>query len=190
MKKTYTTVACSGCGTCCTVPIVPVTDSDVARLTAATGKCAAELVRFYKPEELEFDRDAEVWIRFSYGKRAMGLRRKRGRCQFLTNDARCSVYAHRPMTCRTFPYAIEFDDDGKVFCVDLNKIVTCKATPMPPSPLTQVRKDVLQEELEDEHYFAAIRSWGYEEKKGGTKEFLAFLGFPQKKQPRKRAVQK
>lgn len=190
MIKTYTTIACSGCGICCTIPIVPVTDSDVARLTAATGKSAAELVRFYKPDELEFDRDAEVWIRFPYGKRAMGLRRKWERCQFLTDDARCSVYAHRPMTCRTFPYVIEFDDDGKVSNVELNKIVKCKALPMPSSPLTQLRKDVLQEELEDEHYFAAIRAWGFEEKKGGTREFLAFLGFPQKKTPGKRTVQK
>lgn len=172
-KPRYTTIQCSGCGTCCTLPIVPVTDSDLRRLVKATGKPAASLVKFYTPAEMEFDRDAEVWIKFNYGKRAMGLRRKNEKCMFLDDNNRCSVYPSRPMTCRTFPYVIEYDDDGKVE-VSLNDIVTCKCKKVADSDLNSVIGDTVTEDQEDGDYFDKIDEWNLQQKTGGTAEFLTW----------------
>lgn len=41
------------------------------------------------------------------------LRFEGGRCTFLSSEGRCSVYAARPVQCRTFPFWPEFVDDGE-----------------------------------------------------------------------------
>ena len=174
-KNLYPTIICSGCGTCCTIPIVPVTDRDIRRLTKATERNASKLVRFYTPLEIEFDKDAEVWIKFRYGRRAMGLRQRCGKCIFLSDKKRCDVYMSRPITCRTFPYVIDFDDfDNTIFT--LNDIVTCKSTKAPDSTLQEILDYTLTEDEEDEAYFKKIRDWNISSQSGGTHEFLAWCG--------------
>ncbi len=170
-KPRYTTIACSGCGTCCTLPIVPVTNSDLRRLVKATGKTASSLIKFFTPAEMEFDRDADVWIRFNYGKRAMGLRRKNEKCMFLDNNNRCTVYPSRPMTCRTFPYVIDYDDNGNIE-VTLNDIVACKCRKVADSDLNSVIGDTVTEDQEDAEYFDKIRKWNNKQQPGGTTDFL------------------
>jgi Fe-S-cluster containining protein len=122
---------------------------------------------------MEFDRDAEVWIKFSYGKRAMGLRRKNDKCMFLDDNNRCRVYPSRPMTCRTFPYVIEYDDDGKVE-VSLNDIVSCKCKKVADTDLNSVIGDTVTEDQEDGEYFDKIDEWNMQQKTGGTGDFLTW----------------
>lgn len=169
--QVHTTISCSGCGTCCSIPIVPVTDSDIKRLVKTTGKKASDLVKFYSPSEMEFDEDAEVWIRLKQGKRAMGLRRKNEKCIFLDDTNRCTVYQSRPMTCRTFPYVIDFNDDGSIE-VSLNDIVDCKCIKLPDSDLIEVIAYTVSEDQEDDAYFKKIRNWNLKNQPGGAKEFL------------------
>lgn len=172
----YTTVECGRCGVCCTEPIVPVTDSDVLRLSLALKKPASQLVKFWSTKEMEYDPDADLWIKFPQGKRTMGLRKKHSRCMFLTEDKCCSVYLHRPMTCRTFPYAIDLDDNDQPCKVELNKIVSCSCKRKKRSALKDVIENVKLELDQDDQYYDKISEWNSKEAPGGTREFLKFLG--------------
>jgi Fe-S-cluster containining protein len=122
---------------------------------------------------MEFDEDAEVWIRFKYGKRAMGLRRKNDKCLFLDENNRCSVYPSRPMTCRTFPYVIDYSDDGDIE-VSLNDIVSCKCKKVPDTNLNEIIGLTITEDEEDEAYFKRIRNWNIKSELSGTDKFLAW----------------
>jgi Fe-S-cluster containining protein len=172
----YTTVECGRCGVCCTEPIVPVTDSDVLRLCTALKKPAEQIVRFWSMKEMEYDPEAELWIKFPQGKRAMGLRKRYARCMFLTEDKCCSVYLHRPMTCRTFPYAIDLDENDVPETVKLNKIVSCSCKRKKRSDLREIIDNVRTELNQDDLYFDKVIDWNKKKSPGGTKEFLKYLG--------------
>jgi Fe-S-cluster containining protein len=81
---------CTRCGQCCTgAPgYVWVTQQDIERMAAAKGMSARE---FY----VEFVVD--------YGERMSLAERANYDCVLL-EDGLCSVYAARPMQCRTFPF--------------------------------------------------------------------------------------
>lgn len=173
-QTNFTTYECSRCGTCCSVPVVPVTNSDIRRIASEIGKKASSFVRFYSPSEMDFDSESDVWIRFSYGKRAMGLRRRKDRCIFLNDEKSCTIYKARPMTCRTFPYMIDFDENDDPVKSSLNRIVDCKSKRKKPSPITDVIRNVYIEDEEDVSYFDLIREWN-RKPQGGTETFLAYL---------------
>lgn len=175
-EKKYLTVECGRCGTCCTEPVVPVTDSDVRRLCDARNLSAERIVRFYSQKEMEYDSEADLWISLSRGKRAMGLRKRKARCMFLTDENDCSVYPYRPMTCRTFPYMVEFDEAYTVEKVSLNKIVNCRCKRKPKSSIPEVIQNVRTEYTEDDSYYDKILQWNLQEQPGSPEEFLRFIG--------------
>ncbi len=87
---------CSKCPAyCCTYDWILVTKRDVARLAAAFKVS-------YEEAEKKFTKYVE-----EYGHRVLRHRKDRvfkSRCMFLHPTSRkCSVYKHRPQTCRAFP---------------------------------------------------------------------------------------
>jgi Fe-S-cluster containining protein len=172
----YTTVECSRCSLCCRESIVPVTDSDVKRISRAIKKPAEQIVRFYSIDEMDYDPESGLWIRFTRGKRAMGLRKRHSRCIFLDNKNNCSIYNHRPMTCRTFPYVIDFDQDDKPRKVKLNQIVSCSCKRKKRTSLKEVIEDARVELKEDSRYYERIESWNRRKVPGRMRDFLRFLG--------------
>ena len=169
-------LAVVGCGRCCSEPVVPVTDADVRRLVKKSGKSADEIVRFYDITEIDFESDADAWVRFAYGKRAMGLKKKKNRCQFLDDNKRCTVYEARPATCRTFPLAIETNDAGtKLEDLSLNTIMKRKYPTGPKKTIKQVLEDANREDIEDADYFERIERWNKKGNHGGKMDFLKFL---------------
>lgn len=173
MTKRFITIQCKKCGICCSEPVVPVTDIDVKRLCSALSLTPEQIVRFYSVSEMDYDPKAPLWINFYYGKRAMGLKRRSSRCMFLNNNNLCSVYNFRPMTCRTFPYMVHFNND-KTVEIELNKIVKCKSVYLEDSSLKQVINNAKTEQSNDEAYYNRIKNWN-RIGKGGTKGFLKFL---------------
>jgi Fe-S-cluster containining protein len=176
IDRKFREIHCGRCGTCCTEPVVPVTMSDVARLCKALKVEPQKFVRFYTMDEMAFDPESEVWIKFKTGKMAMGLKKRAARCMFLSSTISCKVYAHRPMTCRTFPYMIEFDDEGNPDRVRKNDIVDCKSTRKGLSHLDQTVSNVRIELNEDEAYYAKIREWNSLENIGDKTDFFKFMG--------------
>jgi len=101
------TFRCTGCGNCCRALRAAITVADVARLAAASGRAASELVAWLPPDEVDMAGEPESFVELSAGRRLMVLAQARGACVLLTPDDRCSAYAARPLDCRTFPFDFE-----------------------------------------------------------------------------------
>ena len=182
-KFRYPKVACSRCGDCCRIPIVPVTHKDVARLVKLTGKTANRLVRFCSSDEMSYDDESGLWITFKSGKYAMVLRKKKsGECIFQTVDHACAVYAARPQTCRTFPYSVEFEDDSVkvVEKITLNKVMKCNAKKCSSIDIETLVNNARKENREDKAYHRLVKRWNKLPKsdgESGIADFLRFIGF-------------
>jgi len=181
----YPKIVCSRCGECCRIPVVPVTHKDAARLIKLTGKPANKIVRFSSSEEMSYNEESGLWIKFKTGKYAMVLRKKKsGRCMFQTADHACSAYAARPQTCRTFPYNVEFADETNktVKRIGINKIMDCNAVKSSNIDLDALVTNVRKENREDKEYHRLVKRWNKSPQsitcndKRGAADFLRFVG--------------
>lgn len=170
---------CLGCGRCCTETVVPVTDTDVKRLMKFTKKTADEIVTFLGTEDVEWEDGDDSWITTNNGPKFLALIKKHGRCQFLDESNRCTVYEARPMTCRTFPLQIFINDDKTAIeNITLNRIVK-KSYPFSEKP-TKTREVAfeqgLAEDRDDASFRKKIKKWNDEKRKGGLQAFLKYVG--------------
>ena len=166
---------CTGCATCCTETVVPVTDRDVTRIMKATDQQARDIVRFFFPDDVKGERRAPSWIKLRQGKRFMGLRKVHGHCQYL-EDGLCRIYAHRPVTCRLYPFNVIFDEDEDVAGLEINGAVKCQYALDGEVSLEEIKTLYLQDDEQDDAYFVKMKKWNARQSKGTAKEFLAFLG--------------
>lgn len=181
-KKKYPRVACARCGKCCREPIVPITHKDLRKLMAATKKPASAIVRFCSEDEMEYDSGSGMWINFKSGRRAMVLKKSGDdRCMFQAADKSCVIYDARPMTCRTFPYSVYFEDDdfkrSKVDEIVLNKVMKCNAKKCDVVDTEAIVDNAVVENKNDLEYYRLIKKWNESDIKNKTfKEFLNFIG--------------
>lgn len=98
---------CTGCGECCRRHRAAVTSFDVARLVAATGRTASELVDWLAPHEVDMTGEPESFVELDEGRRLLVLAQASGACRLLGTDNLCSVYSARPLDCRAFPFDFE-----------------------------------------------------------------------------------
>ena len=176
-------VQCTQCGACCRKPVVEVTHHDVRRLSKFTSIPPERIVKFYRPDEIEEDdEDRSEWIRFSYGLRFMGLRKRDGRCIFLSREKQCTVYPVRPLTCRIFPLSVVIDEEsGCVDGLDLSDIVVdrfirCKHTYGEKRSLQEFIREAAQARREEIAYIRKVRLWNNRSTPGNATRFLHFLG--------------
>lgn len=97
---------CLGCGACCRrvtedSNLVIVSPAEVRAIMAATGMAWDEVAEPY-PDFIESGNGGEYTL-------AWCIRRTPDACIFL-RDGRCSIYAHRPWICRTYPFMLEGDE--------------------------------------------------------------------------------
>ncbi len=176
-------LVCSGCGGCCKIPIVALTHTDLERLVKATGKTAGRLVKMYDATEVEYDKADDDWVKLKSGRRMMGLRKKEGACIFLGKDNRCTVYEHRPVTCRVYPMMMVFggegDNEGGYELGDFNGagVKSCDAHTVKAEDPDRVRRLFRINQKEREEFWRLLRMWEKRKKPGKKKEFLRFLGF-------------
>lgn len=170
---------CANDSICCKDTLVPVTDADVKRLMIATGLPADEIVRLYSPSDLQFDND-DTWIQMGYGKRILGLKKKGDQCKFLSDHGLCTVYNHRPITCRTYPYMVQFDDNDRLRELELNTDVDCCGRLGRQWTRRQLLADARTEDAEDEVYMDQLRDYEQKVRRSrrhrGKRGLLKFLG--------------
>jgi Fe-S-cluster containining protein len=106
------TFRCTACGNCCRTLRVAVTAADVARLVAATGRAASDLVQWLSPDEVDMTGEPQSFVELRAGRRLMVLAHAGQGCALLSADGLCSAYAARPLDCRTFPF--DFGDSADV----------------------------------------------------------------------------
>ncbi len=168
---------CTGCANCCREPIVLVTDEDIRRIISHTSQKASQIVRFYQPDEIDWSSRNPGWITFKSGQRIMGLRRNRHGCQYLGKDDLCTIYEHRPITCRRYPFDVEFDSEGNIELLGISNTVECLYELDGYNSPGQIKALCKWEEEDEIPYFQKVKSWNRRKKTGGKRKFLKHLGF-------------
>ena len=126
--------------------------------------------------------DTEDWINLSYGKRQLGLRKKKdGSCIFLSEDKRCTAYEARPMACRVFPIDVYLDEDNKATDFELSdvvrdKFIKCKHYYGKPNSFSAFKQKADQSGKETALFCRKIKQWNRKDSHGGKDDFLNFLG--------------
>lgn len=175
----YLKFRCTGCGNCCRDTVVCITDADVKRIVDGTGKSPLWFVRFFTHDEISMSTNDPLWVTFNDQKRVMGLRSTHDRCVFLDNQTNlCTIYEHRPVTCRDHPFNVTFSENGAVEKISLSKIVQCPHAWDGSVSRRELRGVQTWNERQEEDYLKKVREWNRAKtaRKTGP-EFLRFLGF-------------
>ena len=168
---------CTCCGQCCREPIVLLTDDDVKRVMRHTGQPPKEIAAFYPPDEIDWDLSNQGWIQFSDGPRIMGLiRSDEEGCQYLQEDDRCGIYEHRPVTCRRYPFDVEYDHKENMTLLSISDSVECPYELDGRNTRAQIKALVDWEDEEEQPYFKLVDTWNAKPKPGSPAKFFAHLG--------------
>lgn len=148
---------CTGCGECCRNLRVPLTFSDVARLSAATGQPPTRLVSWASAHEVDIAGEPSSLIWLPEGPRVMLLAQRAGVCQFLEPDDRCGVHTSRPTACRAYPLSATLGPRNGIRRLRVLTAVECPYELAEPSLLRSVRRDqaLLRDELSQHHQLVA-----------------------------------
>ena len=180
----YLRFHCTGCGNCCREPLLPLTDDDVRRIARRTGDLPGDFVAWVDRHGIAMDDEPEAFVMLRQGKRVMVLRHQRGRCRYLGEDDRCTIYASRPLGCRIFPFDPDFSRRGT-----LKRFALIEATECPYTLEGHTRVEALR--ALDERYTIAqaryhqkVAEWNRiqrgrrRQRKAAQRagEFLEFLG--------------
>jgi Fe-S-cluster containining protein len=176
---------CTGCGNCCKDPLLPLTDGDVRRISEFTGDKAEVFVKWVDRHGIDMDDEPEGFVMLRQGKRVPVLRHTRGRCHYLGEDDRCTIYKGRPLGCRVFPFDPTFGKkDGKLRHLKLIQATDCKYELDGKNDVDELRS--LHERYEEatSSFHERIAEWNREQKarkRGGgaaktARQFLEFLG--------------
>jgi len=172
---------CTDCGNCCTDTIVPVTHLDVKRLILGTGLKAGQIVEFYKSSEFADEGEGLQFPVLDIGPRVMGLKKrfdegeKREACKFYL-DQRCTVYEHRPVTCRVWPFSLSFDETGKRLTrMAINDALPCPFELDGSNDPKQLAENWNWDDHQDEEWEASVKRWNETSPGGDTAAFLKFL---------------
>ena len=173
---------CGQCGTCCCDPIIELTHHDLKRLVHHTKIPAESLIKLYDSSELNPDGEDNDWIHFSYGKRKLGLRKKRnGECIFLSERKQCNAYEGRPLSCRIFPVDVILDENYKFNDLELSeiisgKIIKCRRSSGRPMLLKHFLPLANQAQAETVSFWDTLNQWNTQTSGGRKNDFLKFLG--------------
>lgn len=150
---------CTGCGNCCKDPLLPLTDTDLARIVAHTGDSPSEIVRWVDRSGIDMDDEPEAFVRLRQGKRVMVLAHNRRGCRYLGADNRCTIYTHRPIGCRVFPFDPSFGRDGKLRRLRLVNVTECEYELDGHNDPDRIRSQQDRYDQTHERYFEKVAEW-------------------------------
>jgi Fe-S-cluster containining protein len=164
--------------------MIELTHHDLQRLVKHSGISPERLIKLYTRAELNDEDDNEDdWIVFSYGKRRMGLRKRRnGECIFLSKDRKCIAYSARPMSCRIFPINVVLDEKNRICDLELSDVIEsefirCKYSYGKTGSFRKFLQIAKQAQTESISYWKKLEQWNEISHKGNKADFLNFLGF-------------
>ena len=172
---------CTDCGNCCTDTIVPITHLDVKRMMLGTKLPATEIVEFYKASEFADEGEGLHFAELDMGRRVMGLKKRfdekeeRESCKFYL-DQRCTVYEHRPVTCRVWPFTLSMDSSGKRLTkMEINNALPCPFELDGKNDPKQLIKNWDWDDHQDEEWEKSIKGWNAEHAGGSVEDFFKYL---------------
>lgn len=168
---------CTGCGNCCKGTAVYITPEDVHRIAAGTGKSPREFIRFFSDRFLTIVKRDTFAVRFGQRRAVMGLKWKSGHCMFLGKDNRCTIYDHRPVTCRQHPFNVTLSNTGAVERLSLSRIVTCLYELDGKVSKRHLSNLLHWNDKQTVAYEKTVKAWNTTDPKGQTRNaFLRFIG--------------
>jgi len=175
---------CTQCGNCCKDPLLPLTDSDIARITKHTGEATQDLVRWVDRNGIDMDDEPEAFVILRQGRRVMVLRHEGGGCRYLGEDDRCTIYGQRPLGCRIFPFDPTFHEQGKLRRLKLIQATECKYELDGDNDAEKIRVLHRKHEAATRAYQAKVAKWNDAQlarKRRGLQaqtaaDFFAYLG--------------
>lgn len=175
----YLNFRCTGCGNCCRRTSVLVTDADVRRIEQGTGRPVPDFVRFVPEEDVALEQRSPWWVRFGPTRAVMALRhRAGGACVFLDDEDRCTIYEHRPVTCREHPFEPEISDSGALQYISLSDIVDCPHDWDGNYTRRQITNLARWNERQSDVYLDEVKRWNRRRSGPRTRPaFLRYLGF-------------
>jgi Fe-S-cluster containining protein len=172
---------CTDCGNCCTDTLVPVTHLDLLRMQKGLGLKAGEIVEFFKGSEFEDEGEGLQFVELDMGPRVMCLKKRfeekeeRESCKFY-RDQRCSVYEHRPVTCRVWPFTLSLDKEGKrVKGLSINDSLPCPFELDGENDPAQLLKTWKWDDDQDDAYEILVKRWNGESKGQTVAAFFKYL---------------
>ncbi len=157
---------------------MPLTHVDVARLVQGAGREPSSFAVWLAPDEVDIEPDAFVDV--TAGKRLLALaqiretaREARGAdCIFWRGDEGCSVYPHRPLACRAYPFEPERAEGDElrvhlrvhpdVMCDEstgVREFMSDTVEPLDDEPTRRVLSLHAERERELSEYFARVSAW-------------------------------
>ena len=121
------------------------------------------------------------FVELDIGKRVMGLKKgfdekeqKEG-CKFYL-DQRCTVYEHRPVTCRVWPFTLSLDGEGKrITKMEINDALPCPFELDGKNDPKSLIKNWQWDDQQDEEWETSVKSWNAQRKGGSAEEFFKHL---------------
>jgi len=128
MGKNTVRFKCHHSGHCCTDVVCLPTTWDVIRIVKNTGADPWEFIEFLDPDEITgVEEDDATWLECGRrGKFIMALYRGKKGCFFLDKaTSHCTIYEHRPLLCRLYPFCVQETRKGKYKGFKLHKDIGC-----------------------------------------------------------------
>lgn len=175
---------CTGCGNCCKDPLLPLTDRDVVRIRERTGASPESFVRWVDRNGIDMDDEPEAFVRLRQGKRVMIMRQGSGGCHFLGSDDRCTIYNHRPLGCRIFPFDPSYGKQGQLVRLKLIPATECLYELDGDNDPAAVQKLHGRHDGATTRYHSRVAVWNLEQSRRvragravqTARDFLTFLG--------------
>ena len=168
---------CTGCGNCCKGTAVYITPEDVHRIAGGTGKSPREFIRFFYDKFLTIAKRDTFALRLGKRRAVMGLRWESGHCMFLGKDNMCTIYDHRPVTCRQHPFNVTLSDTGAVERLSLSRIVECIYEMDGKVSKRHLSNLLNWNDKQTVAYEKTVKAWNKSDPKGQTRNaFLKFIG--------------
>jgi Fe-S-cluster containining protein len=181
---------CTSCGNCCRDLRVPLTHADLRRLVDATARPASEFVAWLPTREVDLTGEpgSLVLLDHEAGHVLMALAQREGACVFLGSDERCTVYRARPGNCRLYPFAASFGRRGGIRRLRLLAGTDCEYARDGQHQPHALRVADEQRWAEHRSFLAHISRWNRAQRHRallgrrlqGARDFLEFLGFPER----------
>ncbi|WP_394840657.1 YkgJ family cysteine cluster protein [Pendulispora brunnea] len=194
----YLNFRCTGCGNCCKDPLLPLTQDDILRIIERTGDSPGHIAQVVDKHAIHMDDEPEAFAMLRQGKRVLVLRHEKGRCIYLGDDNRCTIYTSRPLGCRIYPLDPDFNKEKK-----LRRLTLVKATECPyemdgsvdVEPLYDLQQRYWKQH---EDYNTKVAEWNRVQRRRRregraaqtAREFFTFLGLPDSEPSNERRVPK
>ena len=168
---------CTGCGNCCKGTAVYITPEDVHRIVEGTGKSPRAFIRFFYDTFLTLAKRDTFALRLGKRRAVMGLKWTSKRCMFLDKDNMCTIYDHRPVTCRQHPFNITLSATGAVERLSISRIVECKYEMDGNVSKRHLSRLLHWNDKQTVAYEKTVKAWNKTDPKKQTRNaFLRFIG--------------